>query len=156
MARPRGEISVVCPNVNCGFYLKERGKDIIKRGFNDAGHRQYFCFHCHKYFVETAGTPLFRRRIPKQELIRICKLLVEKNGVRSIERITGHHRDTISSLLGSMAEHAAKMNDFLLREVELGEMEVDELWTFVKKNKRKLSPAAANSLRLAMRGRIRA
>lgn len=96
MVRSRGEIIVVCPTVDCGFFLKEMGKDVIKRGFNDAGHRQYLCFHCHKYFVETAGMPLFRRHIPKQELILICKLLVEKNVGHFIERITGHHRYTIN------------------------------------------------------------
>jgi len=32
------------------------------------------------------------------------------NGVRSIERITGHHRDTIGILLEDMVEHAAKVN----------------------------------------------
>jgi len=39
---------------------------------------------------------------------------VEKNGIRSIERITGHHRDTIGRLLEDMAEHAELMNDFLV------------------------------------------
>ncbi len=32
MVRPRGEIKVICQNEKCKYYLKEEGKDIIKRG----------------------------------------------------------------------------------------------------------------------------
>jgi hypothetical protein len=63
------------------------------------------------YFAETKGTPLYRKRLSEDEIINICKHLVEKNGIRSIERITGHHRDTIGRLLEDMAEHAEEMND---------------------------------------------
>jgi len=31
MARPKSEIRVVCPNPKCRFYLKEGGKDIMKK-----------------------------------------------------------------------------------------------------------------------------
>jgi len=77
---------------------------------------------------------------------------VEKNGIRSIERIMGHHRDTIGRLLEDLAAHAAIVNDYLLREIELGEFEVDEMWATIKKNKRTLSPEAQRGLRRAMRG----
>jgi len=33
----------------------------------------------------------------------ICKLLVEKNGIRAIERITEIHRDTISDVVKDIA-----------------------------------------------------
>ena len=92
--------------------------------------------------------------MPKKEIIHICKLLVEKNGVRSIERVTSHHRDTISSLLRDMAEHAVVMNEFLMRDVGLDEMEVDELWCTVKKNKKRLSAAARKQLKKATHGSI--
>ncbi|MDR1992153.1 MAG: hypothetical protein LBQ98_01425 [Nitrososphaerota archaeon] len=51
--------------------------------------------HCHTYFMETKGTPLYRKHLTEQQITTICKHLVEKNGIRSIERLTGHHRDTI-------------------------------------------------------------
>ena len=43
--------------------------------------------------METKGTPLYRKQLSESEITDICKHLVEKNGIRSIERITGHHRD---------------------------------------------------------------
>jgi len=152
MARPRGEINVVCQNPRCRYYLKEKGKDIIKSGKYRTGHQRYYCKHCKTYFMETKGTPLYRKRLSEKEIINICKHLVEKNGIRSIERITGHHRDTIGRLLEDMAEHAEQMNDYLIKNLELTPFECDELWGFVKKNKRKLNPAAQIGLKKVMHG----
>ncbi len=39
--------------------------------------------------------------------------LVEKHSIRSIERITGHHRDTIGQLLEDLALHAEMVNSIL-------------------------------------------
>jgi transposase-like protein len=142
MVRPRGEINVVCQNEICSYYLKEEGKDIIKRGKYSTGNQRYFCNHCKTFFMETKGTPLYHKHLSKLEIINICKHLVEKNGIRSIERITGHHRDTIGHLIEDLALHAELVNSILLKDVKLGQFEVDEMWTIIKKNKRKLSQEA--------------
>jgi len=154
MARPRSKIEITCQNPDCKFFLREKGKDIIKRGKNRADHQQYYCNHCEKWFVETANTPLYHKHLSKSKIIQICKHLVEKNGIRSIERITGHHRDTISRLLEDLALHAEIVNDILLNEIKLGQFEVDEMWTFIKKNKRKLNKKAQEQLKKVMRGSI--
>ncbi len=152
MARPRSKIDITCQNQRCRYFLKEKGKDIVKRGRNSAGHQRYYCNHCRTWFVETTNTPLYRKHLSESEITNICKHLVEKNGIRSIERITGHHRDTIGRLLEDMAEHAEQMNDYLIENLELTPFECDELWSFVKKNKRRLSPAAQLGLKKVMRG----
>ncbi len=112
----------------CKYFLKKKGKDIVKRGRNRAGHQQYYCNHCHTWFVETANTPLYRKHLSESEIINICKHLVEKNGIRSIERITGHHRDTIGRLLEDIAEHAQQMNNYFIKNLSLTPFECDELW----------------------------
>ncbi len=147
MTRPRSTIPVTCQNIQCRYYLKEKGKDIIKHGKNRAGHQLYKCLHCSHFFSETILTPLYRKHLSEEEIIRISKLLVEKNGIRSIERITGHHRDTIGRLLEDMAEHAEQVNKTLLCKLNLTQYEMDELWTTVKKNRRKLSITAQMQLK---------
>ena len=142
MSRPRSANQITCQNLKCKYYLKEKGKDIIKRGKNRAGHQLFKCLHCGYNFSETIVTPLYRKHLSEEEIERISKLLVEKNGIRSIERITGHHRDTIGILLEDMAEHAEEVNRTLLRELNLTQYEMDELWTTVKKNRKKLSVTA--------------
>jgi len=152
MARPRGENDVTCPNPLCKYYLRKKGKDILCRGTNRAGHKQYYCNHCRKWFVETSNTPLYRKHMSEKEIINICKHFTEKNGIRSIERITGHHRDTIGNLLTDMAEHANAMNDYFIKKLKLTTVECDEIWTFVKKNKRRLTPKAQIGLKSVLSG----
>jgi transposase-like protein len=147
MSRPRSPISITCQNNHCKFYLKEKKKDIIKHGKNRAGHQLYKCFNCGYIFTETILTPLYRKRLPEEEITKITKLLIEKNGIRSIERITGHHRDTIGNLLEDMAEHAEQLNQTLLHDLNLTQYEMDELWTTVKKNRKKLSITAQLQLK---------
>lgn len=156
MARPRSRIDITCQNPSCNYYLIEEGKDIIKRGKNSAGNQQYYCNHCNSWFVETANTPLYHKHLPKDEIIAICKLLSEKNSIRSIERITNHHRDTICHLLDDLAIHAEFINNVLLNEIKLGQFEVDEMWTTVKKNKRTLSMEARDQMKKVMHGSTRA
>jgi len=152
MARPRSKIDITCQNPKCKYFLMEEGKDLLKRGKNRAGHQQYFCNHCNSWFVETLNTPLYKKHLSKPEIINICKHLVEKNGIRSIERITGHHRDTIGNLLEDLALHAEMVNSILLQDIELGQFEVDEMWTFIKKNKRTLSQEALIQISKVMPG----
>lgn len=147
MARPRGKIDAVCQNPKCRYFLNEKGKDIIKSGrYKSTGHQRYYCYHCRTYFMETKGTPFYRKRLSEREITNICKHLVDKNGIRSIERITGHHRDTIGTLLEDMAEYADQMNEYLTKKLGLSSSECSELWRFVQARKRKLSAAAQEGL----------
>jgi len=146
MARPRSQIRVVCQNENCDYFRKEKGKDIIKRAKNSAGHQRYYCLHCKKYFVETKGTPLYNKKLSAREIKNICAELVEKKGIRAIERTTKHHRNTIGKLLDDLAAHAKDMTGYLVHDLNLSSYEVDEFWTFVKKTKRKLSTQAKSGL----------
>ena len=147
MARPRSIIPIACQNLRCKYYLKEKAKNIIKRGKNRAGHQLYKCLHCNTTFSETKSTPLFHKHLSEEEITKICKLLVERNGIRSIERITGHHRDTVGRLLEDLAEHAELVNLTLLRNLGLSQYEMDEFWTIVKKNRKRLSVTAQLQLR---------
>jgi len=83
--------------------------------------------------MQTKGTPLYKKHLTQQQITNICKHLVEKNGIRSIERLTGHHRDTIGNLLEDMAEHAITVNDYFMKNLGLSQYECNEIWTFIKK-----------------------
>ena len=153
MARPRGENNVVCQNKNCDFFRREKGKDIVKRGVNRSKTQRYFCLHCNKYSVETKGTPLYRRRLNEKKIKQLCELLVEKNGVSSVSRLTKLERNTVSNWMENLAIHAAEMTDFLVHDLGLSTYEVDELWSSIKKNKKTLSRQAQVGLSRVMSGR---
>jgi hypothetical protein len=46
-----------------------------------------------------------------------------------------------------MAEHATKVNDYLMKNLGLSQYECDELWTFVKKKRKRLSEKARLNLK---------
>lgn len=126
-----------CQNDSCDYYLKSEGSHVVKKGFSKAGHQMYLCRHCGRQFSETVNTPMFCRRISREEVIRIGRLLNERNGIRAIERITGHHRDTVMRIAKVLARHAEYLSTLLGDELdpEIDVHEVDEMWTFVQKKK---------------------
>ena len=135
MSRPRTINNITCQNPECKYFLKEKGKDILKRGKNHAGHQQYYCNHCRKWFVETANTPFYHKHLSRSDILRICRHLAAKKGIRRIERITGYHRDTIARLLDDLVLHVEMVNDILLNEMKLRQFQVDEMWDTIKKCK---------------------
>ena len=146
MARPKTHNKAVCQNPDCSFFRKETGKDITKQGKNYANHQRFLCKHCNVVFVETKGTPLYQKKLSERKIKAICKELVEKKGIRAVERTLNVHRDTIGNLLKDLAEHALSMTNYMVHDLKLSTYEVDELWTFVKKIKKNLSDRTMHSL----------
>ena len=136
--KKRRKLYVACPNEACSLFGKKGMKNIVKRGFKKNGNRNYTCTVCGRTFVRTAGTIFYRSRIKKREAKQIASLLVEKNGIRSVGRVIERNRNTILRFTDRLADKCKQVNEFLLKDVKLSPVEIDELWTFIKKNKRKL------------------
>jgi transposase-like protein len=69
----------------------------------------------------------------------IIGAIVEGNSIRSIERMTGVHRDTIMRLVVRTGEDCAKLLDERIRKVWAERIQVDEIWTYVFKKQARLS-----------------
>lgn len=143
--KKRRKLDIACPNETCNLFGKKGMKNIVKRGRKKNGNLNYTCTLCGRTFVRTVGTIFYRSRIRRKEAKQIANLLVEKNGVRSISRIIERNRNTILNFTDKLAAKCRQVNDFLLTDVKLSAIEIDELWTFIKKNKRKLKP---NTIRI--------
>lgn len=125
---------IVCPNPECEYSLRVEGKAIIKRGKYRTGHQRFYCKHCKKFFMDTIGTAVYRKHLPKEEIRLIYRLFIEKNGIRSIERITGHHRDTISNLLKDTVKNE-KTERYLIENIGLTPEECEKLWVLLEKKR---------------------
>ncbi len=77
---------------NCQIEAKKFGKDRY-------GSQRYRCAACRKTFQEAKDKPLGGMYLPLEKALLCLHLLVEGSSVRSIERITGVHRDTILDLI---------------------------------------------------------
>ncbi|KYK34461.1 MAG: hypothetical protein AYK19_12035 [Theionarchaea archaeon DG-70-1] len=141
-----------CSNPICPDYGKRRVRNIVKYGHDKNGRQRFKCTTCGSVYVETKNTIFYNRKLPEEKIILICKLLVEKNGFRAISRITGVHRDTITSIIEDIALHSREVTEFLINDVGLTKVQVDEMWSFIKKNKRTLTPKMREQMNMVIAG----
>lgn len=150
MPKKRRKLDVVCLNQNCKCYNKKDLKNIVKNGYKQNGTPNYKCIVCNKQFVRTKGTIFYHKKLNKNDVANICRHIVETNSLRGVARETQHNKNTICSYVGLIAKHCEPFNNFLLQDVKLGTYEIDEFWTFVKKNKKKLSKNTLETMKKVM------
>ena len=74
--------------------------------------------------------------LPREKQIAVLSALVEGSSIRSTERMTGVHRDTITKLLVRVGDGCAAVLDETMRNLPCERLEIDELWAFVGKKQR--------------------
>src|SRR6266851_63475 len=57
--------------------------------------------------------------------------LVEGNSIRSVERMTGIHRDTIGRLMVRVADGCDRLMDEMMRGLACPRLQLDEIWAYV-------------------------
>jgi len=78
-------------------------------------------------------------RLNKDTRARVISCLIEGNSIRSTERMTDTHRDTIMRLLVSTGETCAALMDEKMHNLSCRHIQVDELWTYVQKKQRHIT-----------------
>jgi IS1 family transposase len=74
--------------------------------------------------------------LPKDKQIAVIGALTEGSSLRSIERITGIHHDTIGRLAVKVGQGCAALLDSSMRNLSCNRLELDEIWGFVGKKDR--------------------
>jgi hypothetical protein len=72
--------------------------------------------------------------------IGIIASLCEGSSIRSIERMTGVHRDTIMRLGVRVGQGCTEMMDAKMRNLDCQRLECDEIWGYVGKKERHVRP----------------
>lgn len=75
-------------------------------------------------------------RLSIEEQTTAISALAEGVSIRSVERMTGIHRDTIMRLMVRVGEACADLLDRKMQNLPCKRIEVDEVWTFVGKKQR--------------------
>jgi transposase-like protein len=112
--------SLLCSQ--CGGATRKFGKD-------KHGQQRFHCNSCNKTFI-VDKKPM---RLQRDKALLCLKLLVEGNSVRSTERITSVHRDTVLHLLKVVGERCEQVMDEQIRNIPLAYVEADEIWGSVQK-----------------------
>jgi IS1 family transposase len=74
----------------------------------------------------------------------VLSLLAEGNSIRSIERVTGVHRDTICRLLVQAGETAKDLMDSQMINLRCRYVQVDEVWGYVGKKQKQCTDEEKN------------
>jgi IS1 family transposase len=75
-------------------------------------------------------------RLTGDQQCAVIAALCEGVSIRATERLTGIHRDTIMRLGVKVGEGCAVLHGRLMRDLRVSRVEMDEVWSFVKKKKR--------------------
>lgn len=70
---------------------------------------------------------------------QIINCLVEGNSIRSSERMTDTHRDTIMRLMVEVGNGCEKIMDEQMRKLPCRRIQVDEIWAYVGKKQRQVT-----------------
>lgn len=79
---------------------------------------------------------------PEKKALAVS-MLAEGNSIRSIERMTGIHRDTIMRLGVRVGEGCARILDERMRSLSCRQIEVDEIWGFIGAKRRNAARVGA-------------
>jgi len=109
---------------NCQTEAKKHGK-------SRQGIQRFRCRACSKTFIEPQTKPLDTMRLSVEKAINVLSLLVEGMSVRSIERVTGVHRDTILDLLVLVGSRCERLLESRIRNIAVKDVQADEIWGFV-------------------------
>jgi transposase-like protein len=98
--------------------------------------RRYYCTTCTHTFSADKGTFFATLRTDRRMLLDAVAMLVERNSLRAISRIKQCKPHTVLHWLDLAGQHAAAVSTHFIRGLHVTQAQIDELWTFVKKNRR--------------------
>jgi IS1 family transposase len=107
--------------------------NIVANGHPNSGPwRQLHCTVCSKYFAESTGTIFYRSPLSPELLGRIISALAEGVDIRATARIFGVDPNTVKACLIRAAEHMDAVSSYLIHDLQLTQVQVDELWALVQ------------------------
>ena len=119
---------------------QESCPDFGEIGTNNIGiyshaERRFYGTTCNHTFCADKGTFFETLRTEKNILLDAVAMLVERNSLRAIGRIKQSKPHTILHWLDLAGQHATAVSKHCIRSLHLTQAQIDELWTFVKKNR---------------------
>jgi IS1 family transposase len=78
--------------------------------------------------------------LPFDRQVEVIAALTEGVSIRSIERLTGIHRDTIMRLGVRVGVGCERLHDTLMRGLHVPRIELDEIWGYVGKKQKRVQP----------------
>jgi IS1 family transposase/transposase-like protein len=145
-----------CPNPDCTHYrLMNQGNiSAISTYLTQSGKRRIFlCNVCAVAFSETRETVFFDLRTPEEKVMMALKMLLVKVGLSDISFVLGVTEETVLVWLARAAQKAHEITVHLLRDLPVTEVQLDEMWSFIKRKHAQQAEADGESSDLSEDGR---
>jgi len=121
-----------CPDPDCRYGGWVGLGNITANGHPSGGPwRQLHCSRCGGYFQETHGTPLHGKRVSPDMLVWAIGALAEGLGIRAVARVFEVDPNTVLAWLVEVAEHAAAFSQYVLHDVRVTQVQLDELFALL-------------------------
>jgi IS1 family transposase len=78
--------------------------------------------------------------LPVEKQVSAISALAEGSSIRSVERMTGIHRDTVMRLAVRVGKACARLLDETMRALPCNRIEVDEIWGFIGRKQATVKP----------------
>jgi len=127
-----------CWQKDCPDYGKmDAGNIVLKERGGKDNRALLKCKTCRRCFSETHGTPFFGLHTPMDEVCRTLAQIPEKGSIRSAARSSGHDKSTICRWVDLAGKHCKEVTDYFLKELRLDRVQVDEIWSYIKKGEKR-------------------
>jgi IS1 family transposase len=99
-----------------------------------SGKRRIFrCSKCERPFSETRDTVFFDLRSPEEKVLMALKMLLVKVALSDIGFVLGVTEETVLAWLRRAAQKAHESNAHLLRDLPVTQVQLDEMWSFIRR-----------------------
>jgi len=119
-----------CPYQECKSHLEGVKRQIIwwqkKKG-------RFKCKVCGRTFTRKTKTFFDQKKHSPATIVEVLLLLAEGMSVRGLARVKGLKPETIIRWRREAAQHLEELEHFMVHELELKQVQIDEVWTFLKK-----------------------
>jgi IS1 family transposase/transposase-like protein len=145
-----------CPDEHCEYYGQVNKGNIscISSYMTKSGKRRIFrCSGCEGTFSETRDTVFFDLRTPEEKVMMALKMILVRVELSGISFVLGVKEETVLTWLDRASKKAEEINKILLKDLPVTEVQLDEMWTFVRRKISKQAGGEAESPQEADDGR---
>ena len=136
-----------CPHTGCRYRGWLRLGNLRANGHPSGGPgRQFQCTACQGYFPEHHGTLFYGKQVAIELLVRVLACLAEGLGIRATARVFEVAPNTVLHWLVEATEQLHAFTSYVLCEVHVQQVQLDELYAVLSPVQERRRPAPAAGL----------
>ncbi len=127
---------VSCPNPDCKLYGVTGKENIIGNGtyqIKNKRVRKYICRKCGRVFNDRTGTFFENVRKDESDIKLALKMAIKGMSIQAISYVLEVQPATVSNWLFRAAKQCEKVNEDLMKDLNISKVEMDELWVIIEK-----------------------